>query len=986
VNRILPFVLVLGACAPDIIQNPPPSGNVITVEFDPGATVPVVPVPNDLAKDPKTGLVVVPPTPGETPAQREFEVNYLGALSGFPFETNAQVSVSGDLNPSSVNPMTVLAFDLGVNPTASPSGMPTSQVAVPLAPQYVAASKSVVAPPPMGGWTRAHTYALVLVGGNNGLRGAKNENVIGSQTWALVSSSTPLVTCQDLTAPDCRPAVDVIPSNLTDPGQRLQDQTAKAIQLEQLRRLYAPILDALGQAGTPRANIPIAWTFSIVDAGEVTFDPANNVIPFPNDILRSNGKVALPNPTTFKPLSTADCNAPTDPQVALTCGLNTLDGFSTLAPPISENSNALGAVVQANLDPASLTKSVGLIPFATKEPAGQSTQVNFTPCLNCLSSTDAMGNPQTTPQQLQWKVNAPLDEQTTYFAYVTGDAKDDKGKNVISNPVFALLRLTNPLYDGTHATVNLITDAQGQQLEPLRLAMKPGLDALEKQGTARTNVALAFAFTTQSEASILDELYGFPNNPVIALLAPDAPLYVADATATYQAAATAAGVPFSAVGKVYVGAFTTPVAVTGPSGTLNPGGPVSEPVSFVLYLPASAAPASGYPLTIFGHGFTRSRNDSIAIANSLALAGQATLASDVLFHGERSSCTGSASSIMQSSDDAACADPVNQKCNEDPLIGRCVARVATTRAACAPAAGDPTGDLGCAAKAQGRCVQADQKCEGGDFLRDASGRPQISGWNIFSLTNFFATRDNFRQQVIDLSQLVRVIKGAGTNNLSTQAATHFDLTKLGYVGQSLGGILGTLFNAVSPDTTNVVLNVPGGALVQIILNAPSFAADKASLFASLAKLGLQPGTPGFDQFLGIAQWILDEADPASMGYRLTHSLSVTQNGVTYMAPNPARKAFIQFIEGDETVPNIANLALVAGANRSFLPTPPSYGCASPLTCYEFTEALDMFDATTAVPSTRHGFLLAPPQGSRGLALTTKAQLQAATFLATGQLP
>jgi hypothetical protein len=279
---------------------------------------------------------------------------------------------------------------------------------------------------------------------------------------------------------------------------------------------------------------------------------------------------------------------------------------------------------------------------------------------------------------------------------------------------------------------------------------------------------------------------------------------------------------------------------------------------------------------------------------------------------------------------------------------------------------------------------------GASLARDAGGRPLVSGWNIFSLTNFFATRDNFRQQVIDLSQLVNVLKSTDAKKIGNQIALAnggtpiaLDPSKLGYVGQSLGGILGTLFNSVSPDTTNVVLNVPGGALVSIILNAPSFAAQKKALIDTLAAAGRVPGTPAFDQFLGIAQWVLDEADPANMAYRLTHPVTLA-SGVK--APNVNRKAFIQFIEGDETVPNISNFALVVGANREFTPTPPNLNCKAPLFCYEFTEAVDGFDKTSAPTNKRHGFLLSPPSATAGgLAITTKAQTQAATFLATGAL-
>ena len=113
-----------------------------------------------------------------------------------------------------------------------------------------------------------------------------------------------------------------------------------------------------------------------------------------------------------------------------------------------------------------------------------------------------------------------------------------------------------------------------------------------------------------------------------------------------------------------------------------------------------------------------------------------------------------------------------------------------------------------------------------------------------------------------------------------------------------------------------------------------------------------------------------------MVYRIVHPTA---------AP-PERAALLQFIEGDQTIPNGPNLVLVRSANRELVPMPPSFGCQPPLFCYEFTERGDGFDATTAAPPTRHGFLLRPPAGSSGLALTTKAQTQVATFIATGRLP
>ncbi|MCL2723979.1 MAG: hypothetical protein FWD69_06020 [Polyangiaceae bacterium] len=970
VKRFAPILLLFAACSPDIQKDPPSSGNAIVAQFDPSAPVPVAPQPNDLVRDPTTGKIAVPASPADSPAQAEFNRDYLGNLTGFPFESTAQVTVSDDLAPTSVNARSVLVFDI----TSTP--MPVA-----VTPEVV--GRSIVVPPPNGAWTRAHRYAVAVIGGQNGVRGANNENVIGSQTWYLVSGTKPLVSCDgventctdlaSLTVPTCRPAVDIIPSTETDPAARLADQTKSAIQLEQVRCGYDPLLNALQQMGVARQDVPILWTFTIVDAGEMTFDPANGVIPFPNDILLSNGKVNLPNPKTGVPLTQADCQS-SDSTTLLYCGLNTLDGFSTIAPLISENSDTLGAALQATIKPESLTtQSVGLAAVASNAPATEQTQPNFTPCLNCMSSPDASGNVPSSPQQLQWKLNAPLDEKTTYFAYVTSGVTDDGGKPVIASATMALVRLSHPLVDENgKSTVNIVSDEQAAQLEPLRAALKPAFDSLDAAGLPRANVALAFPFTTQSEASVLDQLYAYPSQ-IQGL--PDSPFGVADATDAFPA------VP--GVDKIFVGTFLTPVAITSPSGTLDPANPQILPVNFLVAVPSMDLPANGYPVTIFGHGLGRSHNDAIAIASAIAAKGQVVIAADWIFHGDRTSCTDLKSATGLPTDDAACADPTTMKCDEGTPVGLCVLRDDASRADCTPG---PEGNVACIMSGQGSCA-ADSKCQGAgaDLARDATGLPSlgdksISGWNMFSLTNFFATRDNFRQPVIDFAQLLRVIKSQSDTSLVAQLslkngeAIALDTSNINYVGQSLGGILGTNVNAVSPDTNNVVLDVPGGDLPQIILTAPSFAPQREELIATLAKQDINPGTPAFDQFTGIVQWILDPADPANMGYRLTHG-----------SPNANRKAFIQFIEGDETVPNVSNFALVTGANRNFVDTPPSFGCMQPLSCYEFTEAGDSFDATTAALGTRHGFLLSPPTGAAGAGLTVKAQTQVANFIATGSL-
>ena len=55
---------------------------------------------------------------------------------------------------------------------------------------------------------------------------------------------------------------------------------------------------------------------------------------------------------------------------------------------------------------------------------------------------------------------------------------------------------------------------------------------------------------------------------------------------------------------------------------------------FNLFLPAGTAPAGGWPVAIYGHGFTDSKNGSpFLVAGSMARRGIATIAINVVGHG-----------------------------------------------------------------------------------------------------------------------------------------------------------------------------------------------------------------------------------------------------------------------------------------------------------------------------------------------------------------
>lgn len=98
--------------------------------------------------------------------------------------------------------------------------------------------------------------------------------------------------------------------------------------------------------------------------------------------------------------------------------------------------------------------------------------------------------------------------------------------------------------------------------------------------------------------------------------------------AAFLASAGMSSIPSDQLGNIYFGLFQSPVLTTG----------TTDSVYFLLTTPDATLhpkPADGYPVVVFQHGITRSKEDALAIANTLAQAGFASLAIDAPFHGSR---------------------------------------------------------------------------------------------------------------------------------------------------------------------------------------------------------------------------------------------------------------------------------------------------------------------------------------------------------------
>jgi hypothetical protein len=937
--------LSAASCAPEIAQDAPP--DYVIAEFNPAGSPAVVPTPNDLAIDPATGLVNAPIDPNASPAQQEFTRDYINTLNGFPTSVTASTKIV-DLDKTTVNANSVRFIDLlQGTPIATPAVTPTIA--------YDEDTDQLVIAPPATGWPKGGRYAVALVGGDNGLKGVGGKRVVGSTVWALASLEKSLVTCEDLTASDCRPTTDLIPSTKTDPVERLADQTASALRLEQLRRAYRPLLNALRDQGVKREDIVLLWTFRIMNMPEATFNPAASVIPFPNNLLLNpqTGRVNLPIPPNASPA-----------QQQLIAGLNTLDGFSTTSAIVSENSETMGAIdTGSRLDPGSLEAGTRFIKLT---PGG--TAPNVRVCLNCASSNPAANN----PQQLQFVPQLPLDEKSTYAAVMTTDLKDERGRKLAPSGAFALMRMKSSLVADGKSQVSGVSDANAIALEAARAGLKPMFDALEQAGMPRAKLALAWAFTTQSTVSTLQQLHALPEAQYGPAGLPNQPLYLVDVTSTVKGQMAAAGLPSGNLGKIFQGSIVLPFVVTGPGGTLNPTAPRFERAPFLLAMPAAAAPVDGYPVTIFSHGLRSNRNTAIPLINSIAAVGHATIAIDTVFHGERSSCAG-ITAAAGLSDGTNPIDEPDEACNSggrcdvtatSATYGRCIS---DTRDACNPSS-PASGDFTCAAVGQGRCLPTSSSdptagvCEGSSFRTNSRGEVLISGWNMLNLTNLFATRDNFRQHTIEHAQVERVLAANGIDTqLEAQGAGKIDGSRINYIGQSLGGILGPLYTAASPRIQNAVFNVPAGNLTGVLLTSPAFAQARAGFLATLAAQGINQGTPAFDQFLGLSRMILDPADPINYVYAVENGPASPAN----------REAFIQHIENDQVAPNPLTEALIAAANNRAADR-------KDVASFKFTPT----EAELPLDK-RHAFLL---DFSGNPTITTQAQTQAVQFLNTGTLP
>ena len=620
-------------------------------------------------------------------------------------------------------------------------------------------------------------------------------------------------------------------------------------------------------------------------------DPSSlQTAPFPSNHWTTKDKsqitrlrVDLPKPDcAVRPSDCADIDV-----------LNTLDGFN-LQPRIS-------IPFSGAIDPTSVNSSnVFLVRLPDFHVTGIN-QIAWEPAANTLHVES---------DQL-------LRQDTDYVLVVTTDVQDASGKNIkhawVNNA--RLLRGFPGKPEGKIAVASIFTTQSATAL----------LEQVRRQIKASTPAPADFVIGTAGERTVF---------PLASVTGIEFSRQVGTAPSFSPTAAPFAAlfvVPGS-VGTIAFGAFNSPDYQTSakviPAVGSRTGVPAvlgTNRLFFNLFLPSGPRPAAGWPVAIYGHGFTDSKNGSpFAVASVMASRGIATIAINVVGHGF------------------------------GPLGTLTVNRTA----------GSPV-----VLPAGGRGFD-----QNGNTVIDST-----EGSSAAAPQTLVGSRDGLRQTVIDLMQLVREIE-VGVD-VDADGTRDLDPSKISYFGQSFGGIYGTEFLAVEPNVRVGVPNVPGGAIIEIVrlspafrplatlslinrvpplINLPGFAFNENMPLRNLPPLvDTVPGASAIQELFEWTEWAQQAGNPVAYA---PHLRADPLEGV------PAKSIILQFARGDQTVPNPTTSAIIRAG-----------GIADRTTLFRNDLA---FAANPATPKNPHTFLtnIAIPSVA---AFAVAAQSQIAQFFASG---
>ncbi len=672
----------------------------------------------------------------------------------------------------------------------------------------------------------------------------------------------------------------------------------------------------------------------------VRFDTTAGKIPLPNNLLFSGTTDLTLNPPVANPANFGD------PLVAV----SSLDGWSTVAPFTFQFQG--GATPEAASVVAG--SSVRVFEVALTGPGGGVTRIvrelaspaEFVTAVTTIDTRDTNG---VASQGVAILPTQPLKQLTSYMAIVTDGIRDTLGNDATPDSTYFLSKRPTPLCTGGVSTDPLLPSATACALEPLRQLTNSHLAVAAGAGVNRDRVVVSWVATTQAITPVLQAVRSRitpqPNllvptglNTSAAGLPPVADIFVGFLSLPYYlqppTAANPTG-PLTGFWRAAPGAYVPPFNALGLSPTstnitfANPF-PVANAtvrVPVLMTVPNANSgrtrPLAGWPIVLFQHGITRNRTDMLAISATMAAQGFVVVAIDQPLHG-----------VSPGNSDFATTAPFFVS-SSNPRTAPLAAAGVTERTFNVDYVNNTTG------------------AAGPDMIADASGTHSIN------LSSLLTSRDNLRQAQVDLFVLAAT---APRFDLDGNGTPDIDGSRMAFVGQSLGSMVGIPFLAFEPTVNVGLLSVPGGGIAQMLNGSVTFG---PRIRAGLASVGLTAGTPDFNRFLGAAQQVLDAADPINYGIASVTDALLLHEVVGGGGSPPSLP--------DQVIPNSVPGAPLSG-------TEPLIRALRLNTITATTQAANGVRGVVRFTRGDHGSLLSP---AASLPATLEMQGQMASFLASG---
>lgn len=599
----------------------------------------------------------------------------------------------------------------------------------------------------------------------------------------------------------------------------------------------------LAGCGVSSSNPPPSSSFY----AQFFLSPTGFNMPFPNDLYfngSTDGTINIPglsDPTNYS-----------DPLVAI----NTLDGFSSTAPITEQFTRPL--------DPTSLSGNVYVFSVTTDPTQGyvvtgvNSMLAEGTDYTLSVSSSD--------PSVLEITPAGTLGADQSYMVVTTDGIKDTSGKAAQASSQFAELKQDI-------ASNTTPSDPTLAQVEPLFAAM---LGAAQlAAGINPDTVNMIWTFSTQSEGDVLKTIaqnaqpgtiafqdLGQTTKDINSQLQGYAEVFVGKLVIPYYSGKASPSNPAPALTDFWHGAGGS--LLTRYNTQAMPTGTVSVPV--IMTIPAQGSPyfqaggtypSAGWPVAIFQHGITRDRLDDLAVADTFAQFGIATIAIDLPLHGVTDT-----------------ANPFY----DNQLVAQVAPALAGNNVT------ERTFDL-----------------PPGLYSGTPGSGIAPSGSYFIDLQDLLTERDNLRESVADLLHLTETLPSAqfGTVNNGSPTVEKFNTLATYFSSISLGSIVGIPYLAEVPnipgygtsiDVQSATLSEPGGKLAYLLQTSPTFSPQ---INQGLAQIGLVPGTLGYDTYFQQAQTVIDSGDPLNYAAQAAANVPINMTEVVGSSTNPP----------DQVVPN-----------------------------------------------------------------------------------